>query len=178
MTWHSVAMSCHWNLGIWIAWMWHFFWLHMWTCDIPSWKFNLGFIMQFEPAPRRGEPDVTRRTPDYFLWVICCIILIFVQDCNSGCWSVTFLLEPYDKVTWPAIARKCCGLSVRINLHSWLQEVLSTYHPNRRRSGGELAPALALLTAGSTEIELLFSISCLGSSFSFVLRWCAYNLGD
>ncbi|KAG6492369.1 hypothetical protein ZIOFF_047332 [Zingiber officinale] len=22
---------------------------------------------QFEPAPRRGEPDVTRRTPDYFL---------------------------------------------------------------------------------------------------------------
>ena len=25
-------------------------------------------ILQFEPAPRRGEPDVTRRTPDYFLW--------------------------------------------------------------------------------------------------------------
>jgi hypothetical protein len=25
--------------------------------------------MQFEPAPRRGEPDVTRRTPDYFLWL-------------------------------------------------------------------------------------------------------------
>lgn len=24
--------------------------------------------LQFEPAPRRGEPDVTRRTPDYFLW--------------------------------------------------------------------------------------------------------------
>ena len=24
---------------------------------------------QFEPAPRRGEPDVTRRTPDYFLWL-------------------------------------------------------------------------------------------------------------
>ncbi|KAJ6961232.1 hypothetical protein NC652_000205 [Populus alba x Populus x berolinensis] len=22
---------------------------------------------RFEPAPRRGEPDVTRRTPDYFL---------------------------------------------------------------------------------------------------------------
>jgi len=22
---------------------------------------------QFEPAPRRGEPDITRRTPDYFL---------------------------------------------------------------------------------------------------------------
>ncbi|KAL0739978.1 hypothetical protein Bca4012_081491 [Brassica carinata] len=27
---------------------------------------NHSFI-QFEPAPRRGEPDVTRRTPDYFL---------------------------------------------------------------------------------------------------------------
>ncbi|KAG8504009.1 hypothetical protein CXB51_002305 [Gossypium anomalum] len=27
---------------------------------------NQSFI-QFEPAPRRGEPDVTRRTPDYFL---------------------------------------------------------------------------------------------------------------
>nr|ACN30926.1 unknown [Zea mays] len=24
-------------------------------------------FIQFEPAPRRGEPDVTRRTPDYFL---------------------------------------------------------------------------------------------------------------
>ncbi|GJY49957.1 serine/threonine phosphatase [Tanacetum coccineum] len=24
-------------------------------------------FLQFEPAPRRGEPDVTRRTPDYFL---------------------------------------------------------------------------------------------------------------
>ena len=124
------------NLEFWIALMWQFFfWLHMWTCDIPPWKFNLGFIMQFEPAPRRGEPDVTRRTPDYFLWVICCTILIIGQDCNSGCWSVTFLLDPYDKVTWPAIARKCrCLNSVRIDLHSWLQEVLSTYHPNRREN--------------------------------------------
>ncbi|RZB91503.1 Serine/threonine-protein phosphatase PP2A catalytic subunit isoform B [Glycine soja] len=24
-------------------------------------------FIQFDPAPRRGEPDVTRRTPDYFL---------------------------------------------------------------------------------------------------------------
>jgi hypothetical protein len=24
--------------------------------------------LQFDPAPRRGEPHVTRRTPDYFLW--------------------------------------------------------------------------------------------------------------
>jgi serine/threonine-protein phosphatase 2A catalytic subunit len=24
-------------------------------------------FQKFEPAPRRGEPDVSRRTPDYFL---------------------------------------------------------------------------------------------------------------
>lgn len=29
--------------------------------------FFLLSVLQFEPAPRRGEPDVTRRTPDYFL---------------------------------------------------------------------------------------------------------------
>uniref|UniRef100_A0A453IVC2 protein-serine/threonine phosphatase n=1 Tax=Aegilops tauschii subsp. strangulata TaxID=200361 RepID=A0A453IVC2_AEGTS len=28
---------------------------------------NAHTFIQFEPAPRRGEPDVTRRTPDYFL---------------------------------------------------------------------------------------------------------------
>lgn len=27
----------------------------------------LSFSLQFDPAPRRGEPHVTRRTPDYFL---------------------------------------------------------------------------------------------------------------
>ena len=27
----------------------------------------LFFSLQFDPAPRRGEPHVTRRTPDYFL---------------------------------------------------------------------------------------------------------------
>lgn len=26
-------------------------------------------FLQFDPAPRRGEPHVTRRTPDYFLWL-------------------------------------------------------------------------------------------------------------
>lgn len=26
------------------------------------------YSLQFDPAPRRGEPHVTRRTPDYFLW--------------------------------------------------------------------------------------------------------------
>lgn len=26
--------------------------------------------LQFDPAPRRGEPHVTRRTPDYFLWTL------------------------------------------------------------------------------------------------------------
>jgi serine/threonine-protein phosphatase 2A catalytic subunit len=30
-------------------------------------KFDIVYLLQFEPAPRRGEPDVTRRTPDYFL---------------------------------------------------------------------------------------------------------------
>ena len=24
-------------------------------------------FLQFDPAPRRGEPNITRRTPDYFL---------------------------------------------------------------------------------------------------------------
>ncbi len=28
---------------------------------------NQNFLV-FDPAPRRGEPHVTRRTPDYFLW--------------------------------------------------------------------------------------------------------------
>ena len=28
---------------------------------------NYNFLV-FDPAPRRGEPHVTRRTPDYFLW--------------------------------------------------------------------------------------------------------------
>ncbi|ONL94065.1 Serine/threonine-protein phosphatase PP2A-4 catalytic subunit [Zea mays] len=28
---------------------------------------NSHTFIQFDPAPRRGEPDVTRRTPDYFL---------------------------------------------------------------------------------------------------------------
>ena len=30
---------------------------------------NYNFLV-FDPAPRRGEPHVTRRTPDYFLWAI------------------------------------------------------------------------------------------------------------
>lgn len=38
---------------------------------------NLKYFMQFEPAPRRGEPDVTRRTPDYFLWCSC-------AECYTG----------------------------------------------------------------------------------------------
>nr|GEV65817.1 serine/threonine-protein phosphatase PP2A-2 catalytic subunit [Tanacetum cinerariifolium] len=34
-------------------------------------------FIQFEPAPRRGEPDVTRRTPDYFLYTsLHCLELI------------------------------------------------------------------------------------------------------
>ncbi len=30
-------------------------------------KRMISFSLQFDPAPRRGEPHVTRRTPDYFL---------------------------------------------------------------------------------------------------------------
>ena len=30
---------------------------------------NQNFLV-FDPAPRRGEPHVTKRTPDYFLWDI------------------------------------------------------------------------------------------------------------
>lgn len=29
--------------------------------------FFFRYSLQFDPAPRRGEPHVTRRTPDYFL---------------------------------------------------------------------------------------------------------------
>ena len=25
--------------------------------------------LQFDPAPRRGEPHLTKKTPDYFLWI-------------------------------------------------------------------------------------------------------------
>lgn len=41
-------------------------WNHIFS-PIPCFLFIYVF-WQFEPAPRRGEPDVTRRTPDYFLW--------------------------------------------------------------------------------------------------------------
>lgn len=37
---------------------------------IDGWSITLFCLcsLQFDPAPRRGEPHVTRRTPDYFLW--------------------------------------------------------------------------------------------------------------
>ena len=38
--------------------------LHNFSASFSFWIFD---SLQFEPAPRRGEPDVTRRTPDYFL---------------------------------------------------------------------------------------------------------------
>ncbi|RWV88866.1 hypothetical protein GW17_00049020 [Ensete ventricosum] len=34
-------------------------------CEVDDCKEHT--FIQFEPAPRRGEPDVSRRTPDYFL---------------------------------------------------------------------------------------------------------------
>jgi serine/threonine-protein phosphatase 2A catalytic subunit len=36
-------------------------------CHLIITKLVSYILFQFEPAPRRGEPDVTRRTPDYFL---------------------------------------------------------------------------------------------------------------
>lgn len=36
------------------------------TCVTPTVPFSSPSL-QFDPAPRRGEPHVTRRTPDYFL---------------------------------------------------------------------------------------------------------------
>ena len=41
-------------------------------CFFVSWLMTFVFAsssLQFDPAPRRGEPHVTRRTPDYFLWM-------------------------------------------------------------------------------------------------------------
>jgi hypothetical protein len=40
-------------------------------------------LSQFDPAPRRGEPDVTRRTPDYFLWVV--VLPIPSLCCDNRC---------------------------------------------------------------------------------------------
>lgn len=77
-------------IGVWIAWPvaclhedpcpYHRFidWLDTEASGLFSWSGNMAAIMeidesmkrtflQFEPAPRRGEPEVTRRTPDYFL---------------------------------------------------------------------------------------------------------------
>lgn len=39
---------------------------HTITCVTPTVPFSSPSL-QFDPAPRRGEPHVTRRTPDYFL---------------------------------------------------------------------------------------------------------------
>lgn len=38
-----------------------------WLVEEGKWSLSLPCSLQFDPAPRRGEPHVTRRTPDYFL---------------------------------------------------------------------------------------------------------------
>lgn len=43
------------------------FWNEWVTCLLTV--FSASSSLQFDPAPRRGEPHVTRRTPDYFLWM-------------------------------------------------------------------------------------------------------------
>ncbi|KAH7560398.1 hypothetical protein JRO89_XS10G0010600 [Xanthoceras sorbifolium] len=44
-------------------------WGHVTNFPLRGFLFGLlsHLVGEFEPAPRRGEPDVTRRTPDYFL---------------------------------------------------------------------------------------------------------------
>lgn len=61
-------------------------WLSCTGCVFPNaWKLiSMYMWLQFEPAPRRGEPDVTRRTPDYFLW----------GGWNARCYSSYFLRLP------------------------------------------------------------------------------------
>ena len=39
-------------------------------------QMNHNFLV-FDPAPRRGEPHVTKRTPDYFLW---CTLIIYATN--------------------------------------------------------------------------------------------------
>ena len=42
--------------------------VHLLTARLPMSPYSPSFYsLQFDPAPRRGEPHVTRRTPDYFL---------------------------------------------------------------------------------------------------------------
>lgn len=42
---------------------------------------NYNFLV-FDPAPRRGEPHVTRRTPDYFLWfmVVWVVLVLSIKN--------------------------------------------------------------------------------------------------
>ena len=37
------------------------------ACNLTGMSTSMLYSLQFDPAPRRGEPHVTRRTPDYFL---------------------------------------------------------------------------------------------------------------
>jgi len=52
--------------------------------------------LQFDPAPRRGEPHVTRRTPDYFLW-FCGITL-------HGRWVIRRLKSDRALLLWSLLA--------------------------------------------------------------------------
>ena len=60
--------------------------------------------MQFEPAPRRGEPDVTRRTPDYFLWCNIGLVAVTSNCCPLNCLLVKIraklLIDPCILDIW------------------------------------------------------------------------------
>jgi hypothetical protein len=91
-------------------------------------------ILQFEPAPRRGEPDVTRRTPDYFLWCESGVDL-----CTKGLiasWSflaadnlfaempsvLFFLFFPHDGFGYHELL--CC-IVIQVYTYSWKDSLCS-----------------------------------------------------
>lgn len=40
-------------------------------------------FLTFDPAPRRGESHITRRTPDYFLWIKQIILITHCFACSA-----------------------------------------------------------------------------------------------
>lgn len=50
-------------------------------------------FQKFEPAPRRGEPEVSRRTPDYFLVRLSVCNLWFSCFAGSCCMAVVLIVD-------------------------------------------------------------------------------------
>ncbi|GKD20028.1 serine/threonine-protein phosphatase PP2A-2 catalytic subunit-like protein isoform X2, partial [Tanacetum coccineum] len=62
---------------------------------------------QFEPAPRRGEPDVTRRTPNYFLYLCWVEMGLLAHTYAKKHWIVAFRLQ--------ALADEAKGKKKKVN---------------------------------------------------------------